>query len=93
MNCPECGTFNPDDRQKCWRCDADLPTPKPAKKRNPQRSAQIWLYIAIAIFAVVTILQTCGVSVPGMPSGPSPEGLLPWLPNALASLASSVPLF
>jgi len=89
MECPNCGTFNPDDRQNCWRCDAVLPTPKPKKKRDAQSSAKLWLYIAIAVFAVVTILQTCGISVPGLPSG---ESSLPALPTILTAYVGGLGL-
>lgn len=64
MNCPNCGTYNPDDRTVCWRCDKELPKPKPQKKRNAQQNAQKWLYIIVAIFLVLTLLQTCGVRFP-----------------------------
>ena len=64
MDCPNCGTYNPEDRTVCWRCNKELPKTTPPKKRNPQKTAQLWLYIAIAIFFVITILQTCGVKLP-----------------------------
>ncbi|MBM3187936.1 MAG: hypothetical protein FJZ90_04345 [Chloroflexi bacterium] len=62
MECPNCGTYNPDDRDVCWRCDKPLPKPEPKKKRDPQKSAQTWLYVAIAVFFLFTILQMCGVT-------------------------------
>jgi hypothetical protein len=40
MNCPNCGTYNPDEREVCWRCDKPLPKPATKKKRDPQKSAQ-----------------------------------------------------
>ena len=64
MNCPNCGTYNPEDRDICWRCDKPLPKPTAQKKRDPQRTARTWLYIAIAAFVVITILQTCGFRLP-----------------------------
>jgi predicted nucleic acid-binding Zn ribbon protein len=64
MNCPNCGTYNPDDRTVCWRCDKELPKPQPEKKKNPQKTAQIWLYIIVALFFIFTTLQTCGVKLP-----------------------------
>ena len=82
MDCPNCGTYNPEDRTVCWRCDKELPKPKQVKKRNPQKSAQMWLYVAIAVFFVITILQTCGVKLPFGPQSPEsgPEGYLPSRP-------------
>ncbi len=78
MNCPNCGTYNPDDRTVCWRCDKELPKPKPQKKRNPQKSAQTWLYVIVAVFLVLTLMQTCGVRLPfgGQAPAQPPEGRL-----------------
>jgi predicted nucleic acid-binding Zn ribbon protein len=79
MDCPNCGTYNPKDREKCWRCDEPLPTPEPRERRDPQKRAQTWLYVIIAIFAVITVLQMCGLQMPGV--GPAePTGSLPALP-------------
>lgn len=33
MDCPKCGTWNPDDKRVCWRCQAELPRPVEQKKR------------------------------------------------------------
>jgi predicted nucleic acid-binding Zn ribbon protein len=82
MECPNCGTYNPEDREKCWRCDEPLPTPEPEEERNPQKRAQTWLYIAIAIFFIITLLQMCGVRLPigpQMPKQPSGHLLSPQL--------------
>ena len=70
MNCPNCGTYNPEDRTTCWRCDKELPRPKPQKKKDSRKTAQMWLYVAIAVFFVFTILQTCGVKLPFGPQPP-----------------------
>jgi hypothetical protein len=78
MNCPNCGVYNPEDRTVCWRCDKELPKPKPKKTRNPQ-SSQIWLYVIIAIFLIFTLAQTCGVKTPFSPQTPQqdkPSGYL-----------------
>ena len=64
MDCPHCGTYNPAGRETCWRCDRELPKPKRSKKRDPQKTAQIWLYVAVAVFFIFTIAQTCGVKLP-----------------------------
>ena len=81
MKCPYCGAYNPEDRTTCWRCDRELPKPKPQKRRDPQKSAQTWLYVIIAVFLVYTLLQMCGVNLPFMPQVPGATeptgGLLP----------------
>jgi predicted nucleic acid-binding Zn ribbon protein len=76
MECPNCGTYNPPDREVCWRCDKPLPAPKPEKKRNPQQAARTWLYVAIAVFVIFTLLQMCGVQLPFGTQQPPPEGQL-----------------
>jgi predicted nucleic acid-binding Zn ribbon protein len=78
MECPNCGTYNPEDREQCWRCDEPLPKPEEEEERNPQKRAQTWLYVAIAIFFVITLLQMCGVRLPIGPQMPEqPSGHLP----------------
>ena len=88
MNCPNCGTYNPEDRATCWRCDKELPRPKPQKRKNPQRTAQTWLYVIVAVFLVYTLLQTCGVTLPFAPQASNPAqpggGLLPQVPPPAA---------
>ena len=74
MECPNCGTYNPEGRDVCWRCDKPLPRPKPKKKKDPQRSARTWLYVAIAAFFVITILQTCGFKLPFGAQEQQPSG-------------------
>ncbi len=67
MECPKCGVYNPEDRKVCWRCDTPLPKPEPAKKRDPQRTSQVWLYVALAAAIIIPLLRYCGsmVSVSG----------------------------
>jgi hypothetical protein len=85
MDCPNCGTYNPEGRDRCWRCDKELPPPKPERKKNPQKSAQTWLYVAVAIFAVVTVLQMCGIWSPGGGQD-APSGAVPQRPAAVQQL-------
>jgi len=56
MKCPNCGTWNPEDKKQCWRCDAMLPTPEEPK---PKRKRINWLWIALAIFVLFTVAQAC----------------------------------
>jgi hypothetical protein len=66
MNCPNCGVYNPEDRKVCWRCDLPLPKPQPPRKRSPQITSRVWLYIALAGLTVVSLLRVCGgVIMPG----------------------------
>jgi predicted nucleic acid-binding Zn ribbon protein len=59
MDCPNCGVYNPEERQVCWRCDQELPTPKEEKKRTrdpAQAMRRMWIIVAIAL--VIWILLT-----------------------------------
>jgi predicted nucleic acid-binding Zn ribbon protein len=51
MDCPNCGVYNPEDRQVCWRCDQELPKPKEPKKRADPSTARrrMWIIVGIAL--------------------------------------------
>jgi predicted nucleic acid-binding Zn ribbon protein len=71
MNCPNCGVYNPEERQVCWRCDLPLPKPKERKKRRAWlTSGRMWMIVAIAL--LVWVLLSC-VLLPmlfGTPANP-----------------------
>ena len=69
QDCPNCGVYNPAGRTKCWRCNEVLPVPKPKKKKR-RLTSQHWLYIAMGLFVIVSLVQLCGV--PKMGGGTSP---------------------
>ncbi|MGI6376148.1 MAG: hypothetical protein ACOX3S_09075 [Anaerolineae bacterium] len=77
MDCPKCGVYNPEDRDHCWRCGAELPRQAERKPRDPQASARTWLYIAVAVMVLVTALRMCGFKVPGMGGSTQPTGHVP----------------
>ena len=57
MDCPNCGVYNPEERQICWRCDQELPKPKePTKRRRDPAQAARRMWIMIAIVVVIWIL-------------------------------------
>ena len=59
MDCPNCGVYNPEERYVCWRCDKELPKPKPDKKRkNDPAFAQRRMWIIVGVVLVVWILLT-----------------------------------
>ncbi len=64
MDCPKCGTWNPDDKDVCWRCQTELPKPLPEKKKTRQTFAgfPIWVWIAIVFFFAATSLGQCFIS-------------------------------
>jgi len=69
QDCPNCGVYNPAGRTKCWRCGEELPLPKPKKKKKTL-TPQHWLYIAMALFIIISIAQLCGV--PKITEGTTP---------------------
>lgn len=81
MNCPECGTYNPEDRKNCWRCGHELPKPEPQKKKDPQKSWKTVMYLAAAFLIVTTLLQFCGLGnlSPQILEESEPSGyVVPW---------------
>jgi hypothetical protein len=60
MDCPNCGVYNPEARDVCWRCDKELPKPKEPKKRaDPAMSMRrMWMVIlvALALWMLLTLL-------------------------------------
>jgi hypothetical protein len=58
MDCPNCGVYNPKDRQVCWRCDEELPTPKEPKKKGfdaAQAQRRMWIILAVALILWVLV--------------------------------------
>jgi hypothetical protein len=64
MKCVNCGTWNPDDKVRCWRCNAELPKP-PEPRKSKKISSQTWMWILVAIFILITTLFRCNALNPG----------------------------
>jgi predicted nucleic acid-binding Zn ribbon protein len=77
MDCPNCHTYNPDERTICWRCDKPLPKPQPEKKKK-QGSSQQWLYILIAVMVIMMLVNMCGLprSMAPEAGGSAPTGMV-----------------
>ncbi|MCB0042845.1 MAG: hypothetical protein KDE23_24335 [Caldilinea sp.] len=67
MNCPNCNTWNPEDKEVCWRCQAPLPKPKPSKKKGAMGGFSNWMWILIIVLFAMTILAQCFFMPVGMP--------------------------
>jgi predicted nucleic acid-binding Zn ribbon protein len=67
MNCPNCGRTNPDDRDFCYSCQAELPKPKPKKQsRRNFLGFPMWMWVALVLFFVATSFGQCFITgVPG----------------------------
>jgi predicted nucleic acid-binding Zn ribbon protein len=61
MNCTNCNTWNPDDKEVCWRCQAVLPKPKPKKEKKPMVFAglPVWMWVAMIVFIATLFLGQC----------------------------------
>jgi hypothetical protein len=59
MNCPKCKTWNPDDKQLCWRCQAELPKPQPPKTKRQSTGFPTWMWIVIVVFFALTAFAQC----------------------------------
>ncbi len=85
MDCPNCHTFNPDERTVCWRCDRPLPRPEVKKKK--QVSSQQWLYILIAAMVLLMLVNMCGLpnllSPQPETGGSAPSGMVVGSPKAV----------
>jgi len=56
MDCPKCGTWNPDDKRVCWRCQAELPKPVEKKPKKPVMfmGLPLWSW-AVVIFMIISV--------------------------------------
>ena len=79
MDCPNCHTYNPEDRTVCWRCDK--PLPKPVVKKKKSLSSQQWLYILVAVTLILMVANFCGL--PKMLNPTQPTGYLGSFPAAM----------
>lgn len=60
-DCPNCDTWNPDDKQVCWRCQTELPKPVEKMKKTTRRFAGLPLYfwVAMVFFVIMMISVQC----------------------------------
>ncbi len=52
MDCPNCGVYNPEERDICWRCDQPLPKPEERKKQRADPAVtmrRVWIIVALAV--------------------------------------------
>lgn len=67
MDCPECGTWNPADKDVCWRCQTELPKPaEPKPKRQTFGGLPIWVWVALILLFVVMNFGGCFFLNPGV---------------------------
>lgn len=56
-DCPNCGTWNPDDKHVCWRCQTEMPRPQQKKQRKPVRILGLpwWMFLAVIFFVIMVV--------------------------------------
>ncbi len=61
MDCPHCGTWNPDDKKVCWRCQTPLPRPEEKKQRKSLTffGLPAWVFIMVVILLLAPMLGQC----------------------------------
>ena len=61
MDCPKCGTWNPEDKRVCWRCQVELPKPVEKKTRKPMifLGLPAWAWLVIAAMVVLWLAMQC----------------------------------
>ncbi len=62
MDCPNCGQWNPDDKNVCWRCQTSLPTPPEKKVKRPTQlflGLPIWAWLVVLTFVAVSAMGQC----------------------------------
>jgi hypothetical protein len=67
MDCPNCGTWNPDDKDVCWRCQTKLPSPPPkkTKRQSPMfLGLPLWAWVAMILFILISTLGQCAFLPP-----------------------------
>ncbi len=67
MDCPKCGTWNPDDKIVCWRCQTPLPKPETPKQRKPRllMGMPIYIWLVLLLFLLLPLLWQCGAPLLG----------------------------
>ncbi len=59
MQCPNCNTWNPDDKVVCWRCQAELPRPVEKTKREARAFLGLpaWAWAVLAAFVLFWLIS------------------------------------
>jgi len=71
MDCPNCGTWNPDDKNVCWRCQTTLPKPEEKKKKRKPLTIfglPAWILIILAVMLLLPFFSQCmgAGGIPGL---------------------------
>ncbi len=61
MDCPKCGTWNPEDKDVCWRCQETLPRPVVKEKRKPMvfMGLPVWAWVVVVVIFLAPMLGQC----------------------------------
>ncbi len=66
MDCPNCKTWNPDDKLVCWRCQTPLPRPVEKRKRTPLvfLGLPVWAWVLVGLMLTVWLAGQCLFPLP-----------------------------
>jgi predicted nucleic acid-binding Zn ribbon protein len=66
MDCPKCGTWNPEDKDVCWRCQEPLPKIVAKEKRKPIifLGLPLWAWLVVLAIFFVPLLGQCLMAAP-----------------------------
>lgn len=61
MDCPKCGTWNPEDKEVCWRCQEPLPKPVVKEKRKPMviMGLPVWAWVVVVLIFLAPLFGQC----------------------------------
>lgn len=64
MNCPKCNTWNPEDKNYCWRCGGEMPKPvaKPPQRKATFAGLPMWMWLMVALVLATLFLGQCVLS-------------------------------
>jgi len=61
-DCTNCGTWNPDDKDVCWRCQTKLPR---VEEKKPKRKPAVffglpaWTWIIVVLLFLAPMFSQC----------------------------------
>ena len=61
MDCPKCGTWNPDDKRVCSRCQTEMPKPVEKKKKRPVTilGLPMWSWVIVILMLISVFAAQC----------------------------------
>jgi len=60
-DCTNCGTWNPEDKDVCWRCQTKLPHIEEKKKKKPALffGLPTWTWVIVVLLFLAPLFSQC----------------------------------